>query len=122
MKCWNPNCDYDALANSAVQCPRCMTDRPRGKPGNSSTERRTTFTLHGREFSAPMCDNVEAGQPCANIGTLSQATGGHGPFYCPQHFPAFRGLAKAHHQRTSTQAQAIAAFLPRPPREPGEEP
>lgn len=62
------DCPECGFAVDGLVCPRCGA-------GN------TTF----------LCCNVERGQQCAKLGTLSSSTTGGGPWYCADHFPPFKG-------------------------------
>lgn len=68
-------------------CPKCrahVDGLTCGKCGYSEVER----PINPDRWR---CADTELGQRCANNAPFSSSTHGDGPWYCQQHFPAFRG-------------------------------
>lgn len=62
------------------------------------------------------CADVERGMRCGKAGTLSPSTSGGGPWYCADHFPAFRAMRSAKVDRAygAQRIGEIAAKFMRP--------
>lgn len=73
-----PRCG-DPISDRAVACNGCGW-APAG------TSRVAADPMHF------LCSHEELGERCASFGTLAQSTHGGGPWYCQQHYPAFRGM------------------------------
>lgn len=72
-RCGNP------IANSAVACNGC------------GWQDRAAKRTDGADPDWWRCCDVFQGQRCAKPGALSDSTKGHGPWYCADHYPEFRG-------------------------------
>ena len=74
------------------KCPKCKTPNPLGlgECGNCGVI-FADIRSDGQQEVARPCPWNDHGDICGKVGSLSNATNGSGPWYCPEHYWQLKG-------------------------------